>query len=1327
MVDTGADVKFTVLRGGATTSTIHLGDLTSVTYKGAEMLAPYSATSRYSHYEQGLSDTTVVSAAVDPAGNWIKITCADSANGPSGGMIHYYVARKGENNIYMASLPTDVNASPGEGRFIAYLSRGVFTNLGLEEPSNISANVGAVEGSDVFYEASGVTKSKFYNTRRMIENAFHGVRGSGVGAWMNMGNREHSAGGPFFKDIDFQTTSNATELYNVLFSGHTQTEAYRPGLLGPYAMQFTDGSLPRVPDYSWMEGVGIAGWVAAAQRGAVAGRASGVTAGHEATVALASATGQYWGIANPTTGRYTIGGVQAGTYTETLYDNELAVGTRTVTISAGQTTGADITNTSFTPAAIFRIGTWDGTPKEFLNADRIATMHPQDPRMSDWVLPTFTVGTTPDGAWPLAQFKDVNNGRRIVFTLTAAQVQALTLRVGLTLAFASGRPNVTVNAGQSYAWSSAFQSPSAQPDSRGITRGTWRGNNVVHAFNIPAANLRAGVNTIDLSVISGETSTGFLSPSITYDAVDLVTTASLTNAPRVAGIAISPANSSVGPGGKRTFVAAARDQFQNAIAANVHWSAARGVIDETGLYTAPAGVGGDTIMATVGAVSASTTVSVLGSVPIVVTPAGAAPDPAYNRTAALSVVGNDDGGESNLTYTWSVVGTPPAGVSFSVNGTNAAKNTVATFGGAGDFNLLVTIRDVSGATTSSPVSVSVRDAAAWYKADSTGGGALADNSGGNNTAKLFGVDGSYSLAAGVGGSALRLAGGSAGGYASLPAGIVSGLNDFTVSAWVKPDAANAWARVFDFGSGPGVNMYLTARAGTAGNPVRFAITTGGAAGEQAVNGSALAIGAWTHVAVTLAGNTATIYVNGRAYATNTGVTLRPSSLGVTVNNFIGKSQYADPAFQGSIDDFRLYGRALSAAEVLTLAAPTVAAAAMASPAPVSGTGAALSVLGADATAGEAALTYTWGVVGTPPAPVTFGVNGTNAAKNSTATFARAGGYTVRVTIANPVSGQSTTSDVSVTVLSTVSAIVISPKPATVSAGGTRAFGVAGFDQFGQAMAGTQGVTWSVVGGGGTIDANGVYTAPTTAGTATVRATVGSGGISDTVQVTIVDVTPPTVTDARFEFETSQSVRLTFSEDVIASVDAADLVVVDLATGVRVPASQFVLSRSGGPGVATVATWSHDLSAEPLPDGNYRVTLAAGSVADPSGNALAADFTFDFFVLAGDANRDRRVDFSDLVALAQNYNQPSRTFSQGNFNYDGGVDFLDLVMLAQRYEGGLAAADALVAMATAPAGRVTMGTRPGTRQATATKPLGRPAPVRAPRTFASRSLGYTHGS
>jgi len=53
---------------------------------------------------------------------------------------------------------------------------------------------------------------------------------------------------------------------------------------------------------------------------------------------------------------------------------------------------------------------------------------------------------------------------------------------------------------------------------------------------------------------------------------------------------------------------------------------------------------------------------------------------------------------------------------------------------------------------------------------------------------------------------------------------------------------------------------------------------------------------------------------------------------------------------------------------------------------------------------------------------------------------------------------------------------------------------------------------------------------------------------------------------------------------------------------------------------------------------------------------------------GDANADGRVDFNDLVALAQSYNvnDGQRRWSQGDFNFDGNVDFNDLVLLAQGY-------------------------------------------------------------
>ena len=58
-----------------------------------------------------------------------------------------------------------------------------------------------------------------------------------------------------------------------------------------------------------------------------------------------------------------------------------------------------------------------------------------------------------------------------------------------------------------------------------------------------------------------------------------------------------------------------------------------------------------------------------------------------------------------------------------------------------------------------------------------------------------------------------------------------------------------------------------------------------------------------------------MYINGTAVASNTGVTIKPSTIGSTTQNYLGKSQYNDPIFNGSIDGFKIYSRALSAAEI----------------------------------------------------------------------------------------------------------------------------------------------------------------------------------------------------------------------------------------------------------------------------------------------------------------------------------------------------------------------------------------------------------------------------
>src|SRR6266487_3700232 len=170
---------------------------------------------------------------------------------------------------------------------------------------------------------------------------------------------------------------------------------------------------------------------------------------------------------------------------------------------------------------------------------------------------------------------------------------------------------------------------------------------------------------------------------------------------------------------------------------------------------------------------------------------------------------------------------------------------------------------------------------------------------------------------GVLGTALHLCGN--GEYVSLPSGIVGGLHDFTVSAWVNPAQDSAWSRVFDFGTGTTANMFLTLSAG--GGPLRFAITAGGGGAEQHINGTGtLPLNTWSHVAVTVAGNTGTLYVNGTPVGTNTNMTLHPSDLGTTTQNWIGRSQYpADPQLAGTVDDFQIYGRALSGADVAALA------------------------------------------------------------------------------------------------------------------------------------------------------------------------------------------------------------------------------------------------------------------------------------------------------------------------------------------------------------------------------------------------------------------------
>jgi rhamnogalacturonan endolyase len=356
IVDTGAGLVFKVKQSS--------GDITSLKYFGVE----YQDPTKGSQINSGLG-TSNVSAAVY-GGDYVKITVIDNSQT----LTHYYIARNGFNHIYMATYFTQEPAI-GLVRFIVRIPSRLLPDGPL--PSNIRGNIGAIEAADIFGMPDGTTRSKHYSNQRLIDWAYTGATGTDVGVFMIRSNQEGGSGGPFYRSLINQGGTDQ-EIYEIINYGEAQTEPFRTSVLnGPYILAFTDGDPPDTNiDTSWLDGLGLIGWISPGNRGTVTGSASGIPADFQGVVGFANSQAQYWTTVSSLDGSYTTPLMIPGTYNVTLYKGELEVAHDSVTVDPCSTSSLDLVSAEPTPAYIFRIGEWDGTPAGMMNADLMTWMHP---------------------------------------------------------------------------------------------------------------------------------------------------------------------------------------------------------------------------------------------------------------------------------------------------------------------------------------------------------------------------------------------------------------------------------------------------------------------------------------------------------------------------------------------------------------------------------------------------------------------------------------------------------------------------------------------------------------------------------------------------------------------------------------------------------------------------------------------------------------------------------------------------------------------------------------------------------------------------------------
>lgn len=196
---------------------------------------------------------------------------------------------------------------------------------------------------------------------------------------------------------------------------------------------------------------------------------------------------------------------------------------------------------------------------------------------------------------------------------------------------------------------------------------------------------------------------------------------------------------------------------------------------------------------------------------------------------------------------------------------------------------------------------------------------LTDRSGSGRDASVLGkavIDGKLNLTSNT------TSGFSTNGYLLVPQGLLDSLRSYTVMFTATPDNLNSLPRFYDFGAASSHSIFLRAGTFSAGLKYNGGTTTLITASVQPVAGIE------QKIAVTFDAHTGTttVYLDGEIVAEGTSITYEPyevAQLKADTRNYIGRTQWWDnttyrkdnPDYCGTIDNFRMYGMALTADEM----------------------------------------------------------------------------------------------------------------------------------------------------------------------------------------------------------------------------------------------------------------------------------------------------------------------------------------------------------------------------------------------------------------------------